>query len=217
MKFLIALCILLIAQPAIALQNSSQGGPTNTSPPNSNSTQGEPTDTSDTSPPMWNTTIARNYTHNGTRGGPTDTSDTSPPMWNTTIARNYTHNGTQGDVHAYMPVITCQAIQEAYKKQQCCTNPDADFQLAPTAGNSTSYTFTCQAIKEAYKNQQCCTKPYANFQLPAAGTRRAKEPKGTGADWVQKLETLSVLHKQGLMTNQEFQAAKMRLVDTIVG
>jgi len=124
---------------------------------------------------------------------------------------------TTGDVHVYMHLITCQAIKKAYKNQQCCKNPDADFQLAPAAGNSTSYTFTCQAIKEAYKNQQCCTKPYADFQLPAAGTRRAKEPKGMGADWVRKLETLSVLHKQGLMTNQDFQAAKMRLVDTVVG
>merc|ERR1711966_409463 len=127
------------------MSNNTQGGPaptsTPTSAPTSNGTQGGPAPTSTpTSAPM----------SNNTQGRP---APTSAPTSNGTRYVNGT-NTTGGT-----------------------TPPEA-----PTA-------LTCQAIKEAYKNQQCCTNPNADFQLPAAGTRRAKEPKGMGADWVRKLET----------------------------
>jgi len=75
-------------------------------------------------------------------------------------------------------------------------------------------TFSCQAIKNAYSAQQCCTNPNAIFTLPAAaGARRAEGPKANSEDVVSKMETLGKLHKQGFLTDEEFQAQRVRLLD----
>jgi len=85
----------------------------------------------------------------------------------------------------------------------------------PSSGGPS--TFSCQAIKNAYSAQQCCTNPNAIFTLPAAaGSRRAEEPKADSKDVVSKMETLSKLHKQGFLINEEFQAQRVRLLDKLL-
>jgi len=100
--------------------------------------------------------------------------------------------------------------------------PVPKWHVAPTDGvfcpsTTGPSTFSCQAIKNAYSAQQCCTNPNAIFTLPvAAGSRRAEEPKADSKDVVSKMETLSKLHKQGFLTNEEFQAQRVRLLDKLL-
>jgi len=81
-------------------------------------------------------------------------------------------------------------------------------------------TFSCGAIKEAYATQQCCTRgPDATFSLPTAGSRRAEGQKNVmrSQEVLKKLETLSMLHKTGMLTDQEFQAQKKQVLNVILG
>jgi len=111
---------------------------------------------------------------------------------------------------------TCQEIKEAYENQQCCSNSSKIFAFPNqrrTALVPTLTAHTCQEIKEAYKDQQCCSDSSKIFAFPNRRRTEINADKEKSTNIVRRIATVHKLHEQGLLSEQEYQRSKMRILE----
>jgi len=72
---------------------------------------------------------------------------------------------------------------------------------------------TCQEIKEAYKDQQCCSDSSKIFAFPNRRRTEINADKEKSTNIVRRIATVHKLHEQGLLSEQEYQRSKMRILE----